>query len=76
MSAISSLPAATELLGAASGGNLQAGYNVSLTDMSGFADAMARAQGGGSHTLGPQAVTGPSESMQALFKPLERINAE
>jgi len=57
-------------------GGVQAGYGVSLTDLSGFEQALARAQGGGTSMLEPSAVTAPSESMQALFKPLEHINNE
>lgn len=77
MTSITSPQLSAEVLAASGGGaQLQAGYNVSLTDLSGFSDALARAQNGGPATLGPQAVQGSSESMQALFKPLERINAE
>lgn len=58
------------------GGGISAGYGVSLTDLSGFSDALSRAQAGGPGVLEPQAVSAASESMQALFKPLEHINAE
>lgn len=76
MTSITSPQSATESLGSVAGGGVRAGYGVSLTDLSGFHDALARAQGVGSSTLNPQAVSGPSPSMQALFKPLEHINAE
>ena len=62
--------------GAGSGGADSAGLRMSLTDQSGFYDALSRAQAGGPGVLEPQAVTAASESMQALFKPLEHINAE
>ena len=57
-------------------GGLSAGYGMSLTDLSGFSAALANAQQGGAGVLEVQRVAGPSESMQALFKPLEHINAE
>lgn len=75
-SLVSPMAATDALTQAASGGGVRAGYGVSLTDLSGFQDAMARAQAGGVAELAPQAVAAPSESMQALFKPLEHINAE
>ena len=62
--------------GTGAGGGVSAGYGVSLTDLSGFSDALSRAQAGGPGVLEPQAVSAASESMQALFKPLEHINAE
>jgi len=59
-------------------GTLQAGYGMSLSDLSGtsFAQALAQAAGGHSGTLGPQAVAAPSETMQVLFKPLNHINEQ
>ena len=78
MSSIVSALAAPETLASAAGGagGVSAGYGVSLTDLSGFSDALSRAQSGGAGVLEPQAVAAASESMQALFKPLEHINAE
>ena len=78
MSSIVSALAAPETLASAAGGagGVSAGYGVSLTDLSGFSDALLRAQSGGAGVLEPQAVAAASESMQALFKPLEHINAE
>lgn len=79
MSSIVSALAAPETLASAAGGagGVSAGYGVSLTDLSGFSDALSRAQsGGGTGVLEPQAVAAASEGMQALFKPLEHINAE
>jgi len=70
-----SMMAVDSLASHASGG-VQAGYGVSLTDLSGFSQAMARAQAGGTSVLEPQTVAAPSESMQALFKPLEHLNDE
>ena len=75
-SLVSPMAATDALTQAAAGGGVRDGYGVSLTDLSGFQDAMARAQAGGVAELAPQAVAAPSESMQALFKPLEHINAE
>jgi len=75
MSAITPLSAAVPSVG-----TLQAGYGMSLSDLSGasFAQALAQAQGAGasSATLGPQAVAAPNETMQALFKPLNHINEQ
>ena len=78
MSSIVTALAAPETLASAAGGGggVSAGYGVSLTDLSGFSDALSRAQSGGAGVLEPQAVAAASESMQALFKPLEHINAE
>ncbi len=79
MSSIVSTLGAPETLASAAGGGggVSAGYGVSLTDLSGFSDALSRAQsGGGTGVLEPQAVAAASEGMQALFKPLEHINAE
>lgn len=73
---VSPLPAADALVSATAGGGVNAGYGVSLTDLSGFQQALARVQADGAGVLEPQAVAAPSESMQALFKPLEHINAE
>ena len=56
--------------------SVQAGYGISLTDMSGFHEAIARAEAGAGSTLQAQPVQAMSEGMQALFKPLEHINAE
>ena len=81
MSSIVSALAAPETLASAAGGaggagGVSAGYGVSLTDLSGFSDALSRAQSGGAGVVEPQAVAAASEGMQALFKPLEHINAE
>ena len=66
-----------DLTGASAGqGSVQAGYGISLTDMSGFHEAMARAEAGAGSTLQAQPVQASGEGMQALFKPLEHINAE
>ena len=67
-----------DVAGASAGqGSVQAGYGISLTDMSGFHEAMARAEAGAGSTLqAAQSVQAPGEGMQALFKPLEHINAE
>lgn len=67
---------APDAVASVAAGGVNAGYGVSLTDLSGFSDALSRAQQGNVSVLEPQAVAGPSESMQALFKPLEHINAE
>ena len=68
--------AAPEAVASAASGGVSAGYGVSLTDLSGFSDALSRAQQGNASVLEPQAVAGANETMQALFKPLEHINAE
>ena len=77
MNALSSLIPAEQALAAShsAGGapaSVQAGYGVSLTVLSGFSDALARADG----TLHPHATAPAAETMQALFRPLEHINAE
>ena len=76
MTSIATSLVAPDAAASAAAGGVNAGYGVSLTDLSGFSDALSRAQQGSPNVLEPQAVTGPSESMQALFKPLEHINAE
>ena len=76
MTSIATSLVAPDAMASAAAGGVNAGYGVSLTDLSGFSDALSRAQQGSPNVLEPQAVTGPSESMQALFKPLEHINAE
>jgi len=67
---------AVDPLAASHSPGVQAGYGVSLTDLSGFTQAMQRAQAGGTNVLEPQAVPAPSEGIQALFKPLEHLNNE
>jgi hypothetical protein len=52
--------------------SLQVGYGVSLTDLSAFNQSLAGAAG----RLEARAITAPSASMQALFRPLEQINGE
>ena len=76
MTSIATSLVAPDAMASTAAGGVNAGYGVSLTDLSGFSDALSRAQQGSPNVLEPQAVTGPSESMQALFKPLEHINAE
>ena len=65
--------------GAAVVGGVRAGYGASLTDIAAFEQSIARAQAGGMQggvTVQPPLQVAPSPAMQALFKPLERINAE
>ncbi len=70
--------AATSVLGQASsvapaaGGQVQAGYGVSLTDFGGFQQALS----GASARLEARPVSVPSQAAQALFKPFEHINTE
>lgn len=71
--AISSMPAVASSVAA---GGVNAGYGISLTDLSGFQDALSRAQLGESNVLQPQQVKSSNEAMQAIFRPLEDINAE
>lgn len=71
--AISSMPA---LDSSATIGGVNAGYGISLTDLSGFQNALSRAQVGEMSMLQPQQVKSGNETMQAIFKPLEDINAE
>lgn len=51
---------------------MQAGYGVSLTDLSDFEAALARAGG----TLEAAPVRMPGEALQAMFRPLEHLNTE
>ena len=62
---------------ATSGAGLQAGYGVSLTDLSGFQDALRTAQArGGQGELQAHADSRINPAVQALFQPLEHINGE
>ena len=59
------------------GADLQAGYGVSLTDLSGFQDALRSAQArGGQGELASHADNRINPAVQALFQPLEHINGE
>jgi hypothetical protein len=58
--------------GAAAAAPVQAGYGVSLTDLGGFNDALARASG----RLEAQRVDAPSEAARQLMTPFEFINGE
>ncbi|MBK1614357.1 hypothetical protein CKO44_12855 [Rubrivivax gelatinosus] len=51
---------------------VQAGWGVSLTDLSAFNEALARA----GQPLQAQHTQASSETMKALFRPLEQINTE
>jgi hypothetical protein len=51
---------------------LQAGYGVSFTDLSAFQQALA----GAGQRLEAQRLEASSETMQALFRPLDQINVE
>jgi microcompartment protein CcmL/EutN len=58
---------------------VKAGYGASLTDVGAFEQAIARAQANGAAggiTVQPAPVQAPGQAVQALFKPLEHINAE
>jgi hypothetical protein len=57
---------------AVAGGQVQAGYGVSLTDFSGFQQALSNAGA----RLEARPVTAPTEAAQALFKPFDHINSE
>jgi hypothetical protein len=64
-------PALLGPAGAAQTG-VQAGYGVSLTDLSAFNQSL----NGAGARLEARAVAAPGEAMQALFRPLEQINGE
>lgn len=51
---------------------LQLGYGASLTDISSFNQALA----GASQRLHAQPASAPNAALQAVFRPLEQINAE
>lgn len=69
--------AVTSLMPAAQPGGVQAGYGMSLTDLSGFHDALRNAQArGGFGSLQPQEAGRIGPAVQALFRPLEHINVE
>lgn len=73
---ISAMPMGLEPLAASVGSPaLQAGYGVSMSDLGGFAQALARA-GGGTGTLQAGPVQAPGETLQTLFRPLEHINTQ
>jgi hypothetical protein len=60
-----------------SGPGLHAGYGVSLTDMSGFQQALRAAEArGGQGELQAHAEARVGHAVQALFQPLEHINGE
>jgi hypothetical protein len=54
---------------------LRAGYGASLNDAASFEQAVSRAQGHGMASQA-QGIQSPGPAMQALFRPLEQINAE
>jgi hypothetical protein len=56
----------------AAGGQVQAGYGVSLTDFSGFQQAMSNA----SARLEARPVSTPSEAAKVMFQPFDHINTE
>jgi len=65
------------MLPTAQGSTLQAGYGVSLTDLSAFQDALRAAEARGGHgALQAHADTRVGRTVQALFQPLEHINGE
>ncbi len=56
---------------------VHAGYGMSLTDLSGFQDALRSAQArGGDSQLHAQNTSRVGPAVQALFQPLEFINGE
>ena len=58
-------------------GGVQAGYGVSLTDLSGFNDALRSAQSrGGQGELQARHAHQVGPAVEALFQPLEYINGE
>jgi hypothetical protein len=70
IAATAALTQATPAAGAA--GQMQAGYGVSLTDFSGFQQAMANAGA----RLEARPVAEPSDAARLLVTPLESINKE
>lgn len=68
--AVSQAPAAGAT--GATGAAVQAGYNVSLTDIGGFQQALATA----SARLEAQPVNVPGAAAQAMFQPFEHLNTE
>jgi hypothetical protein len=58
--------------GAAGGVPVQVGYGVSLTDLGGFQDALARA----GMRLEARPINPPSEAAKQLMKPFDHINGE
>lgn len=54
------------------GASLLAGYGVSLTDLSGFQQAMDKATG----RLDVRAIPAPAEAVKALFEPLQHLDAQ
>jgi hypothetical protein len=71
IAAAAALNPATSAAGA-TGGQVQVGYGVSLTDFGGFQQAMASA----SERLEAQPAFKPNEAAKVLFTPFEHINNE
>ena len=72
LAATQALSQATPAAGGVAGGPMQAGYGVSLTDLSGFQQSMNNA----AMRLEARPASGPSEASKTLMKPFEHINGE
>lgn len=65
-------PANSVAPGQGAGGVMQAGYNVSLTDLNNFEQSLTQAGA----RLEARASEGPGDTAKALMKPFEHINGE
>lgn len=72
MTALADPAALGALVQAAQAQPVQAGYGVSLNDLSAFNQSLA----GAAQRLEARAAEGPGRAMQALFRPLEQLNGE
>ena len=72
LAATQAMSQATSAAGGVAGGPVQAGYGVSLTDLSGFQQSMQSA----AVRLEARPMQGPTEAAKVLMKPFEHINGE
>lgn len=72
LAATQALSQATPATTGGAGGAVQAGYGVSLTDLSGFQQSMQSA----AMRLEARPLQGPTEASKVLMKPFEHINGE
>jgi hypothetical protein len=72
LAATQAMSQATSATGGVAGGQVQAGYGVSLTDLNGFQQSMQSA----AVRLEARPMQGPTEAAKVLMKPFEHINGE
>ena len=72
LAATQAMSQATSAAGGVTGGPVQVGYGVSLTDLNGFQQSMQSA----AVRLEARPMQGPTEAAKVLMKPFEHINGE